>query len=177
MRIVARMEKAISHAIVRGYAAKLDAALELDVAIVGAGPSGLVCGEVLARAGMSVAIFERRLAPGGGIWGGAMLNNEIVFQEDLAPELERYGIRAEPAEAGLLRTDSVETAAALIYGAVHAGVKLFNAVTVEDVVYKEDRVGGVVINWTTVLMQRLEVDPLAVTAGAVLDAGGHDARL
>ena len=42
---------------------------------------------------------------------------------------------------------------------------------------KNDRVAGVVINWTPVLLQGLHVDPLVVTARCVLDASGHDARL
>jgi thiamine thiazole synthase len=171
------METKISRAIVSGFAEKLLASLETDLAIVGAGPSGLVCGYLLAKAGMRVAIFERKLAPGGGVWGGAMLNNELIIQKDLAPVLSEFGIRFVDAGDGLLRADSVETAAALIYRAVHAGVKLFNGVTVEDVVYKEGRIGGVVINWTPVLLERMHVDPLVVESRAVLDAGGHDALL
>ena len=69
------MEKAISSAIIEGYFAKLRGCLELDAAIVGAGPSGLVAAYELAKAGKSVAVFERKLAPGGGTWGGAMLFN------------------------------------------------------------------------------------------------------
>jgi thiamine thiazole synthase len=171
------MEATISRIIIDRYADKLRDCLNVDAAIVGAGPSGLVCARRLAQAGRRVALFERKLAPGGGIWGGAMLNNEIVFQADLAGMLEEYGIRAVAAGEGLLAADAVETAAALIYGAVHAGAKLFNSVSVEDVVYKTARVGGVVINWTPVMMQGLHVDPLTVEARCVLDAGGHDALL
>jgi sulfide-dependent adenosine diphosphate thiazole synthase len=171
------MEATISQVIIESYAEKLKSCLHVDAAIVGAGPSGLVCARTLAEAGRRVAVFERKLAPGGGIWGGAMLNNTIVFQSDLAGLLDGYRIRYRAAADGLLVADAVETAAALIHGAVHAGAHLFNAVSVEDVVYKENRVGGVVINWTPVLMQGLHVDPLTVEAACVLDAGGHDALL
>jgi len=78
---------------------------------------------------------------------------------------------------GLVRTDSVETASALIYQAVHAGAKLFNAVSVEDVVFQNGRVGGVVINWTPVERLGMHVDPIVLMARAVLGAGGHDAEL
>lgn len=170
------MEDKISRAILRGFADKLDQALNLDLAIVGAGPSGLVCGSILAGQGRKVAVFERKLAPGGGIWGGAMLNNEIVLQPELADMLNEYGI-AFREEDGMLVADSVETASALIYHCVHNGAPIFNGMTVEDVVYKENRIGGVVINWTPVLLQGMHVDPLTVVARAVLDGTGHGAML
>ena len=171
------MEKAISKAIISGFAEKLTKSLSIDVAIVGGGPSGLVCGYLLAKGGHTVSIFERKLAPGGGMWGGAMLNNEIVVQCQLARFLDEFGIRHRKATKGLLRVDSVEAASALIYKAVNAGVKLFNSVTVEDVIYKEDKIGGVVINWTPVLLQGMHVDPLMVVSRFVVDGTGHGALL
>jgi thiamine thiazole synthase len=71
----------------------------------------------------------------------------------------------------------VETAAALIYRAVHAGARIFNCVTVEDVIFKNERVAGVVINWAPVQDEGLHVDPMMVQARCVLDAGGHGAEL
>jgi sulfide-dependent adenosine diphosphate thiazole synthase len=170
-------EDRISRSIVGGFARKFSESLSVDVAIVGAGPSGLVCACLLAKQGHDVALFERKLAPGGGIWGGAMLMNEIVVQEAVRPLLDEFGIRHRPADDGLLALDSVETAAALVYHAVHAGARIYNAMTVEDVVYKNDRVGGVVINWTPVLLQGMHVDPLTVMSRVVLDGTGHGATL
>ena len=171
------MERKITQAIVGGYFAKLNSSMELDVAIVGGGPSGLIAGIRLAQAGKNVAIFERKLAPGGGIWGGAMLFNDVVFQPELAGMLDEFGIRTQEVEDGLLRTDSVEVASALIYNAVHAGAIIYNAVTVEDVVFQHDRVAGVVVNWTPVNRLEMHVDPIVLMAKAVLDAGGHHAEL
>ncbi len=171
------MEKPISQAILKGYLEKLQEALDLDVAIAGAGPSGLMAALRLAEAGRKVAIFERALRPGGGIWGGAMLMNEIVVQAELSGLLEELGIRYREAEGSLLRIDAVEAAAALTYRAVHAGARVFNAITVEDLIVRRDRVCGVVLNWTTVLGSGLPVDPLAVSAKFVVDATGHGAEL
>jgi len=172
------MEKHISRSIIAGFTAKLSAAVDSDVAIVGAGPSGLICAKILAEAGKRVSLFEMKLAPGGGIWGGAMLNNEIIIQEELTSILDEYSIRYSSVGEGLVRADSVETASALIYGAVHAGANIFNGVVVEDVVYKEDAVGGVVINWAPVLYpNQWHVDPLVISAKCVLDGTGHDALL
>jgi phytoene dehydrogenase-like protein len=40
---------------------------EFDVVIIGAGPNGLIAGAYLAKAGLSVAICERRFEVGGGL--------------------------------------------------------------------------------------------------------------
>ncbi|HEX2232083.1 MAG TPA: FAD-dependent oxidoreductase, partial [Thermoleophilaceae bacterium] len=70
----------------------------LDVAIVGAGHNGLVAAAYLARAGLSVAAFERREIPGGAcvteeLWPGvraspgaytlSLLRSKIVRDLDL----------------------------------------------------------------------------------------------
>ena len=47
--------------------------------------------------------------------------------------------------------DSVESTAALLYKAVHAGATIFNCYSVEDVIFKNNVVSGVVVNWTPVL--------------------------
>jgi len=171
------MEKEISRAIIEGYAAKLLASLDIDLAVAGGGPSGLLCAYYLAKAGKNVAIFERKLAPGGGVWGGAMLFNEVVIQQEAARFLDELGIGYRRLDERMVRVDSVELASCLIYRAVHAGAKLFNGVSVEDVVFKHDRVCGVVINYTPILLADLHVDPLSVEARAVLDGSGHGAEL
>ncbi|NQU45345.1 thiazole biosynthesis protein [bacterium] len=171
------MEADISRAILRGYAEKFEECLDLDLAVVGAGPSGLLCAYYLAKAGRKVAIFESKLAPGGGIWGGAMMFNEVVVQNEAIPFLDELEVRYQRVNENLVRTDSVELAACLIYRAVNAGARLFNGVTVEDVIFREDRVQGVVINFTTILLNNLHVDPLSVRARAVLDGTGHGAEL
>ena len=62
------IENVISTAIVRSFSEKLLSGLDLDVAIVGGGPSAMVAARDLATAGVKVAVFERKLAPGGGTW-------------------------------------------------------------------------------------------------------------
>ena len=81
-------ENLISSAIVRKFCGKLLDGLKLDVAIVGGGPSALVAARDLASRGLKVAIFERKLAPGGGTWGGGMLFNEVVVQDEALPVLD-----------------------------------------------------------------------------------------
>jgi len=167
----------VTKAIMDSYFKKLNDHLLMDVAIVGAGPSGLVCATYLAEKGYRVAIFERKLAPGGGIWGGGMMFNSIVIQAEALPIVEKFGITIEPYAEGFYTIDSVETAAALIYRARHAGAVIFNGISVEDVVLKEGRVSGVVTNWTTVEHMKLHVDPLVFLSRAMLDATGHPAEI
>src|SRR3954466_175196 len=72
----------------------------IDVAVVGAGHNGLVCAAYLARAGLSVEVFERRDVVGGAcvteeLWPGvraspgaytlSLLRRRIIEDLDLAP--------------------------------------------------------------------------------------------
>ena len=68
-------ENIISTAIVQAFSEKLIDHLNVDAAIVGAGPSALVAARYLVEAGFKTALFESRLAPGGGVWGGGMCFN------------------------------------------------------------------------------------------------------
>ena len=72
------MEQIVSTGIIDSYFAKLKRNLSIDVAVVGGGPSGIVAAYYLAKAGKKVALFDRKLAPGGGMWGGAMMFNDIT---------------------------------------------------------------------------------------------------
>jgi thiazole biosynthesis enzyme len=171
------MEEKISQAIVQRYFEKLREHLSIDVAVVGAGPSGMVAARDLAAAGKQVAVFERKLAPGGGIWGGGMLFNEVVVQEDILPILEDFGIGSRPCGEGRYTVDAVELAGGLVFGACRAGASFFNAVGVEDIVFKGNRVAGVVINWSPVTRLEMHVDPLVVRSRVVLDSTGHPSEI
>lgn len=171
------MEESISGAIVRRFFNKLEQNLSVDVAIVGAGPSGLVAARDLAKAGLRVAVFESKLAPGGGTWGGGMLMNEVVVQNDAAAILHDFNIRTVPFDDEYQTVDAVEMASGLIFGARQAGAVIFNAVKVEDIVIHHGRVCGVVINWNPVLRLEMHVDPIVITARALIDGTGHPSEI
>lgn len=171
------IETQVSKGIVSTYFDKLQRNLDIDVAIVGGGPSGIVAAYYLAKAGLKVAQFDRKLSPGGGMWGGAMMFNQIVIQEEALDIVRDFGINYTPFEGGLYTLDSVEGTSALLYHAVHAGATVFNCYSVEDVVFKSNVVSGVVVNWTPVLREGMHVDPINIMAKCVIDGTGHDSEI
>ncbi|HOK86027.1 MAG: sulfide-dependent adenosine diphosphate thiazole synthase [Tenuifilum sp.] len=171
------MEFQISSGIVDSYFHKFKKILNVDVAIVGGGPSGLLAAYYLAKAKQNVVLFERKLAPGGGMWGGAMMFNDIVVQHDALPIVKELGIDYKNYSNNLYIIDSLQATSALIYHASKAGATLMNCISVEDVVIQDERVRGVVINWAPVHREKLHVDPIIVVSKAVLDATGHDCEV
>lgn len=135
-------EVTISKAILDSYFKKLTDSLELDVAIVGGGPSGLVAGYYLAKAGRKVALFERKLSIGGGVWGGGMMFNSIVVQDEALALLDEFGLRGVEYAPGYHVLDSIDVTATLVHKAVRAGLRIFNLIAMEDVVVKQERVAG-----------------------------------
>jgi thiamine thiazole synthase len=57
----------ISRAIVESYMKDFMEAMEVDVAVAGAGPAGLATAYYLAKEGVKVVVFERQLRVGGGM--------------------------------------------------------------------------------------------------------------
>lgn len=167
----------ISRAIIESYKEKLVEALDVDVAIAGAGPAGMVCGYYLAKAGKKVALFERKLSVGGGMWGGGIMFNEIVVQEEAKKILDEFGVRSKKYEKGYYLADSIDAVSTICSKAVHAGLKVFNLISVEDVMVRNKRVCGLVLNWTAVEMANLHVDPITMRAKFIVDATGHPAEV
>lgn len=167
----------ISKAIIETYSAKLIDALDVDVAIVGAGPAGMVCGYYLAKNKKRVALFERKLSVGGGMWGGGIMFNEIVVQEKAKAILDELDVRTKLYEKGYYMADSIEAVSTICSKTVKAGVKIFNLISAEDVMIRKNRICGLVLNWTAVEMAKLHVDPITMAARFIVDATGHAAEV
>jgi thiamine thiazole synthase len=171
-------EVTISKAIIEGYMKDLLDVTEVDVAIVGAGPSGMVAAYYLAESGVKTAIFEKRLSIGGGIWGGGMMFNKVVVQTEAKKILDKFNISVSEYQKDYYVVNSIELASAICTQAIRAGAKIFNLISVEDVVIRESgRVSGLVLNWSTALMANLPIDPLAIKSKLVIDATGHPCEI
>ncbi|MBC7330469.1 thiazole biosynthesis protein [bacterium] len=171
-------EKEITRAIVESFAQMLSQYAESDVIIVGGGPSGLVAGREIAKAGYKVLIVERNNYLGGGFWMGGYLMNKVTVRAPGQKELEELGVKCEEVAPGLFIADGPWACSALIHSACQAGAKILNMTSFDDVVIRDGRVAGAVINWTPVqYLPRLLtcVDPIALESRVVIDATGHDA--
>ena len=171
-------EVIISRAIVGSYMKDFMGAMEADVAVAGAGPAGLTTAYYLAKEGIKVIVFERQLRVGGGMSGGGMMFNRIVVQEEGKRILDEFEVSTEEYEKGYYVADSLEAISTICSKAIKAGAKIFNLINVEDVMVREDdRITGLVLNWSAVSWSKLHVDPLTVRCKVAVDATGHDAEV
>ena len=167
-------EIVISRAITESFMKDFMEAMELDVAIGGAGPAGMTAAYYLAKAGIKTAIFERQLRVGGGMPGGGMMFNRIVVQEEGKKLLDEFNVRTWEYEKDYYIADSLETTSTICSETIKAGARIFNLISIEDVMIREeDRITGLVLNWTAVSLAGLHVDPLTARAKVVIDATGH----
>ncbi len=171
-------EVTISRAIVESYTKDFMGAMETDVAVAGAGPSGLVTAYYLAKQGIKVVVFERQLRVGGGMSGGGMMFNRIVVQEEGKRILDEFRVATKAHRKGYYVADSLEAISTICSRAIRAGAKVFNLISVEDVMIREeDRITGLVLNWSAVSWSKLHVDPLTARCKVAVDATGHDAEI
>jgi len=174
-------EKDITRAIVTEFAKQFEEYVESDCVIIGGGPSGLMAGRSLAKAGKKVLIVERNNYLGGGFWIGGYLMNKVTVRHPGERALDELGIPYSEVSRGLFVADGPHACSKLIAAACDAGVKFANMTVFEDLVLKEDgQLCGAVINWTPISALPREitcVDPVAIESQVLIDATGHDAQV
>ena len=174
-------EKDITRAIIRSFTKQLDEYVESDVIIVGGGPSCLVASKKLAENGLKVVIVERNNYLGGGFWVGGYFMNKFTFRAPAQEVMDEVRVPYEEVQEGLFVADAPHACASMIAAACEAGVKIMNLTLLEDVVlHEENRVAGIVINWSPIEHPPKEVavlDPVPLECKIVIDATGHDASV
>ncbi|GAB4289353.1 MAG: sulfide-dependent adenosine diphosphate thiazole synthase [Myxococcota bacterium] len=174
-------EKEITKAITTEWSRMFSDCIESDVVIAGAGPSGLVCAMELAKKGKKVVVVEGNNYLGGGFWIGGYLMNKLTVRAPAQEILDELKIPYKEWTGSLFVADAPTACSKLIAASCDAGVRFLNMTSVTDVVLRENnRVSGVVINWTpvqTLPRQITCVDPVALETKLVVDATGHDAHV
>lgn len=171
-------EAQISRAIVGEFNKWFEDYVVSDVIIVGGGPSGLMAARDLANSGLKTLIIESNNYIGGGFWIGGYFMNTLTFRSPCDEILDELSIPYKKAYDGLFVTDGPSACSKLISATCDSGAKILNLTKFDDVVYRNNRVEGVVINWSPVAAlprQITCVDPIGLEAKVVIDATGHDA--
>ncbi len=168
----------VTRTIFNRFSKEFQDCFDVDVAIAGAGPAGLIAAQYLAKAGKKTVLFERKLSIGGGMWGGGMTFPVIVVQKESKHLLEEANIKVTDEGKEYFSADSIEAVTKLCSSAIDAGARFFNAISVEDVLLNKNKeVNGFVINWSAIEVAGLHVDPLAIRAKYCIDATGHPAEI
>ena len=173
-------EKVITRAIVSEFAREFDEYVESDCIIVGGGPSGLVAARNIARAGKKVVILERNNYLGGGFWSGGYLMPKVTVRHPGEKLLDELGVPYKKVHEGLVVCNAPHACASLIASACESGAAVINMTMLEDLVVKDSKVCGAVINWSPIasLPKALAaLDPVVMEAAIVIDATGHDATV
>ena len=148
-----------------------------DVIVIGAGPAGLTASRDLSNLGYKVLVIEQNNYLGGGYWLGGYMMNPVTVRAPAQKIWDELGIPYKKVSEGLYITPGPHAVSKLIAATCDAGVKFLNLTKFDDLIMKNGRVTGVVVNWMPVsaLPRNITcVDPIALEAKVVIDASGHD---
>src|SRR5919109_1898676 len=170
-------EKEITRTIVEMFNETMREYTDSDVIIIGAGPAGLTAGRDLARIGVRTLIVEQNNYIGGGYWVGGYMMNPVTVRAPAQKIWDELGVPYRRIQEGLYATWGPHACSKLIAAACDAGVRFLQLTKFDDLVLKNNRVCGVVVNWMPVsaLPRNITcVDPVALESKIVIDASGHD---
>jgi thiamine thiazole synthase len=170
-------EKEITRTIAEMFNETMTEYTDSDVIIIGAGPAGLTAGRDLAKTGVRTLIVEQNNYLGGGYWVGGYMMNPVTVRAPAQKVWDELGVPYRKISEGLYATWGPHACSKLIAAACDSGVRFLQLTKFDDLVLKNKRVGGVVVNWMPVsaLPRNITcVDPVALESKIVIDASGHD---
>ncbi len=170
-------EVEITRAIANEFHEVLIDRADSDVIVIGAGPAGLTASRELSNLGYKVLVIEQNNYLGGGYWLGGYMMNPVTVREPAQKIWDELGIPYKKVSEGLYITPGPHAVSKLIAATCDAGVKFLNLTKFDDLIMKNGRVVGIVVNWMPVsaLPRNITcVDPIALEAKVIIDASGHD---
>jgi thiazole biosynthesis enzyme len=170
-------EKEISRSIAAMFMETMNEYTDSDVIIIGAGPAGLSAGRELGKLGIKTLIIEQNNYIGGGYWVGGYMMNPVTVRSPAQKIWDELGVPYRVIREGLYATWGPHACSKLIAATCDAGVRFLQLTKFDDLVIKNKRVAGVVVNWMPVsaLPRNITcVDPIAFESKLVIDASGHD---
>ena len=170
-------EKEITKSIASMFNETIQEYADSDIIIIGAGPAGLTAGRKLAGSGLKTLIVEQNNYLGGGYWVGGYMMNPVTVRSPAQRIWDELGVPYREVGVGLYATWGPHACSKLIAAACDAGVRFLQLTKFDDLILKNDRVTGVVINWMPVsaLPRNITcVDPVALESKIVIDSSGHD---
>eukprot|EP00250_Pteridium_aquilinum_P011181 c19888_g1_i1 orf=626-1717(-) len=172
-------EAIVAREMTRRYMTDMITYADTDVVVVGAGSAGLSCAYELSKnPNVNVAIIEQSVSPGGGAWLGGQLFSAMVVRKPAQLFLDEIGVPYDEKDTYVvIKHAALFTSTIMSKLLARPNVKLFNAVAVEDLIIKENRVAGVVTNWALVSMNHDTqscMDPNVMESKVVVSSCGHD---
>jgi thiazole biosynthesis enzyme len=170
-------EKEITRAIATMFNETMAEYSDSDVIIIGAGPAGLTAGRELGKMGIRTLIVEQNNYIGGGYWVGGYMMNPVTVRAPAQKVWDELGVPYRRIKEGLYATWGPHACSKLIAATCDAGVRFLQLTKFDDLILKNKRVSGVVVNWMPVsaLPRNVTcVDPIALESKIVIDASGHD---
>ena len=170
-------EKEITRAITGMFFETMMEYTDSEVIIIGSGPAGLSAGRELGKMGIKTLIIEQNNYVGGGYWVGGYMMNPVTVRAPAQQIWDELGVPYRKVTEGLYATWGPHACSKLIAAACDSGVRFLQLTKFDDLVLKENRVCGVVVNWMPVssLPRNITcVDPVALESKIVIDASGHD---
>jgi sulfide-dependent adenosine diphosphate thiazole synthase len=170
-------EKDITKSIAAMFNETIQEYADSQIIIIGAGPAGLTAGRKLGAAGLKTLIVEQNNYLGGGYWVGGYMMNPVTVRSPAHMIWDELGVPYRKMGNGLYATWGPHACSKLIAATCDAGVRFLQLTKFDDLILKNGRVGGVVVNWMPVsaLPRNVTcVDPVALESKIVIDASGHD---
>jgi sulfide-dependent adenosine diphosphate thiazole synthase len=170
-------EKEITRAISGMFNETMMEFTDSDVIIIGSGPAGLSAGRELGKMGIKTLIIEQNNYVGGGYWVGGYMMNPVTVRAPAQKVWDELGVPYRKVNEGLYATWGPHACSKLIAATCDSGVRFLQLTKFDDLILKEKRVCGVVVNWMPVssLPRNITcVDPVALESKIVIDASGHD---